>query len=91
MIRTLAAAASAVALIVSGVAIADAAPTPKPTPVWMTRPCAQEDGLNCYWDARSAGNGVGHSFYSVKVGRKMCTIYWGNRYARTHNNCTRLD
>lgn len=32
-------------------------------PKWMTRPCATEDSLNCYWNAKLQGNGKGKSFY----------------------------
>ncbi len=36
--------------------------------------CAAEDGPGpCYWDASSAGNGVGHSFY---IDEYSCTHYF---------------
>jgi hypothetical protein len=56
----------------------------------VTRPCPQEDSINCYWNAGSSGNGEGHSFYSVRVGNKMCTIYTARKYNRKHGNCSRL-
>lgn len=59
-------------------------------PAWMTTPCAQEDSSDCYWDASKAGNGVGHSFYAVRTAHgRVCVLYWGDRYARHHNHCTR--
>jgi hypothetical protein len=57
----------------------------------VTTPCAQEDSINCFWDAGNAGNGVGHSFYSVRVGNKMCTIYTDRAYNRRMGSCTLLD
>lgn len=32
---------------------------------YRLNPCRYEDGRNCYWDARTAGNGRGHSFVAV--------------------------
>ena len=40
------------------------------------QPCRYEDSVNCYWDARLRGNGLGHSFYSVRIGADDCLIYW---------------
>lgn len=31
----------------------------------INTPCAMEDSPNCFWDASSAGNGVGNSFIDV--------------------------
>lgn len=59
------------------------------SPKWLTTPCQQEDSTNCYWDASKSGNGVGHSYYAVKVGHKTCVLYWGDRYAKRHNYCER--
>lgn len=28
-------------------------------------PCAQEDSINCYWDAATMGNGQGSSFVNL--------------------------
>lgn len=55
-------------------------------PVWI-RPCLTEDGTNCYWDSRTQGNGVGHSFFSIRVGGKDCLAFVDRSYARTHNRC----
>lgn len=47
--------------------------------VWQQKvACQQEDGVNCFWNADSAGNGKGHSFFTVEMpGRKhmVCVIY----------------
>lgn len=56
----------------------------------ISRPCRYEDSINCYWDARSAGNGAGHSFYSIRVGRKVCTVYRNRIYNRSHGYCSAL-
>lgn len=32
-------------------------------------PCASEDSLNCVWDARHMGNGVGRSYFTGRDGR----------------------
>ncbi len=46
-------------------------------PVWMTTPCEVEDASDCYWDASSMGNKVGHSFYAVRVGGgQVCIRFW---------------
>lgn len=52
------------------------------------RPCLQEDFINCFWNAKEWGNGYGHSFYAVRVGHKVCTIYWNEKYNRRHGYCT---
>jgi hypothetical protein len=51
------------------------------------RACAEEDSVNCFWNARKQGNGRGHSFYSVRVGAQDCIIYWAEKYNRTHGKC----
>lgn len=51
------------------------------------RPCLEEDSINCYWNARSQGNGQGHSFYSIRVGGRDCIIYWDRHYNRRHGHC----
>lgn len=33
------------------------------------RPCKYEDSINCVWDARHMGNGIGHSFWTGKHGK----------------------
>lgn len=34
--------------------------------LWSVRPCRFEDSNNCYWAARSRGNGTGRSFVTLK-------------------------
>lgn len=62
-------------------------------------PCPMEDSINCYWDAGNAGNGKGHSFYSIRVGGlnshgvrvvRDCIIYWDRAYNRTYGQCYRV-
>ena len=49
-------------------------------PAWLTTPCAEEDSTDCYWDAQSAGNGEGESFYAISLRRgSVCVIYWHDR------------
>lgn len=31
----------------------------------MSTPCAEEDSLNCVWDASVQGNGVGQSYINI--------------------------
>ena len=72
---------------------AQAATAPTPHGVvspMLSKPCAAEDSINCFWDAGSMGNGTGHSFYSVRIGHKMCTIYWERDYNRKNGYCTKL-
>lgn len=45
-----------------GLAWANDSDHPLPLPQSMRQACAQEDSVNCYWDARVAGNQHGHSF-----------------------------
>lgn len=57
--------------------------------------CAQEDGsgstLPCFWNARTMGNGEGHSFTVHRVGDNLkCFTYWGHRYNNRHGFCTLL-
>lgn len=66
------------------------ADNPENPPRWMTSPCKYEDSRNCFWNAETAGNGSGHSFYSIAVGKKDCVIYWNNRYAKRHNYCVKV-
>jgi len=64
-------------------------------PRWMTRPCATEDSVNCYWNARRAGNGQGRSFYAHVLphthGCKVVTLYVKTADARisdqVYNRC----
>lgn len=34
--------------------------------VWLVEPCGYEDSQNCYWTAKSRGNGKGRSFVTLK-------------------------
>jgi hypothetical protein len=80
-IKSVATALTVVVLLSTGAA-AEA-----PSPRWLTRPCAYEDSVNCYWDAGEAGNGSGHSFFAVRVRDQVCVLYGDDRYARRHNRC----
>lgn len=51
------------------------------------RSCKYEDSMNCFWDASSQGNGKGHSFIAVQIGKINCIIYTDRKYARRHNYC----
>lgn len=33
----------------------------------VSTPCPTEDSANCYWDAQGQGNGLGHSFISLRL------------------------
>lgn len=46
------------------------------------RACATEDSVNCFWN-----DGSGHALYRVKVGHKVCNIYWSRTYNRHHGRC----
>jgi hypothetical protein len=74
----------------SAVLLAGSAAAQAPSPKWLTRPCTYEDSVNCYWDAGAAGNGTGHSFFSVRVQDQVCVLYAEDRYARRHNVCVPL-
>lgn len=72
--------------------IATPAQASTPTPHGVIRtalntPCQYEDSTNCFWDAGASGNNKGHSFYSIKVGHKVCTIYWDRAFNRRHGFC----
>jgi hypothetical protein len=51
------------------------------------RACEEEDSVNCFWNARTMGDGRGHSFFSVRVGAHTCIVYWNERYNRHHGHC----
>lgn len=54
------------------------------------RPCREEDSRRCYWDSRTRGNGVGHSFAAVHVKHHgACVLYLARRYGRHHDYCAR--
>jgi hypothetical protein len=54
---------------------------------YLTTPCQYEDSVGCYWDARTMGNGEGHSFYAIPIGHKVCIQYWNRKYNRHHGSC----
>jgi hypothetical protein len=60
--------------------------------VWMRTACAEEDSVNCFWNAHAMGNGVGHSFYARRmpgdVTGLVCIFYASPRYARNHDHCS---
>lgn len=67
-------AALALAAVACTASSLDAEPTPEPTPTHTTLPddwtqglppCILEDDLNCYWDASTMGNGIGHDFINI--------------------------
>ena len=64
---------------------------PMSVPKWMTRPCAQEDSVNCYWDARTRGTGHGRSFYARLMphthGKVVCIFYVKRSDARVSDQC----
>jgi hypothetical protein len=48
------------------------------------RACAEEDSVNCFWN-----DGSGHALYSIRVGHKVCRIYWNEKFNRHHGYCFR--
>lgn len=91
MIRKLAAVAVTATLLIGGSAASASAPEPPARAKWMSRPCVYEDGINCFWNADSMGNGMGHSFYVRKIpGRRLtCAFYVERHYAKTHDYCVK--
>jgi len=60
----------------------------RPALAWAERPCAQEDSVNCYWDAKTRGNGHGHSFVNRRMPNGMvCVFYVEPTYATHHDHC----
>lgn len=43
----------------------------------LSTPCADEGANNCYWDASTSGNNVGHS-YIVLADETTACIYYPN-------------
>lgn len=84
--------AVAVALVMTGgIANAAQAPNvyhgPKAKPRWMTTKCQSEDDWNCYWNARTMGNGRGHSYWVIPLkGGDVAVVYWNKRYNMTHGH-----
>lgn len=68
-------------LIGFGISLAGASSPSQPTPRFMTRQCAEEDSVGCWWD------GGDHSFWAIRVGNLNCAKYWNRAYDRTHANC----
>lgn len=89
MIKALAGFAAGSLLAVSGMAVAASTQNPENPPRWMSSPCKYEDSSNCFWDATIQGNGTGRSFYSIKVGKKDCVVYWHNKFAKKNNYCVK--
>lgn len=59
-------------------------------PRWATRPCPEEDSVNCYWDAGTSGNHKGHSFMVRQFpGRRhmVCVMYVKPADARRWDYC----
>lgn len=54
---------------------------------WMQRVCQYEDSANCFWDAGTGGNGLGHSFYTHKINGDLCVMYVEHGYAKRHDWC----
>lgn len=84
--------AGAVALTLTPVQ-ADA-PNPAPYPKAhgkfaeaISSPCADESDVDCYWNAKWMGNGRGHSYYAVSVGKTVCVFYWSPKFAARHDYC----
>ena len=94
-VSILAAATIAAGLVSATNVTADAQPKVSTTkvqamPKWMHRPCPEEDSVNCFWDAGSRGNGVGHSFYVRQFPGKakmVCVMYVKPRDARRWDYC----
>ena len=83
--------ATAVLLTTTAAIAAGTASAEAPSPKWLTRPCPYEDSVNCYWDAGVQGDGGGHSFFAVRVGREVCVLYAEDAWARRHNHCVPLS
>lgn len=61
-----------------------------PVITWISnRPCAEEDSVNCAWNAQEQGNGTGHSFIVRHFkGRNLtCYMYDQRAYAKKHDHC----
>lgn len=75
MIRTLSTTMAGVALgaavtvsaVAAGATTGATSPDLAPRTQWMRTACPAEDSLDCQWNAHTRGNGVGVSFYAVKV------------------------
>lgn len=54
---------------------------------FMNRPCATRKSTNCYWDAIGRTGHDGWSYWSIRVGKKVCIRYWDAAYNRRHGHC----
>jgi hypothetical protein len=62
--------------------VASASTSSLPLPASVSHPCKEEDSVNCYWNAGSAGNHQGHSFITRQMPKQgkqkrgtICVIY----------------
>lgn len=79
-----------IAMFAITLAPANATSTNDPVVTWISnRPCAEEDSVNCSWNAGESGNGVGHSFIvrHMPGTNKVCYLYEQRKFARTHDHC----
>ena len=62
---------------------------PPPRPGWMKVPCAEEDSVNCYWNANEQGNGHGASFFARKLPHqnRVCIFYVKPNRAHMSDQC----
>lgn len=74
--RTALATLVAAVVLVATPASADPNSTIHPKPHWLVTPCAFEDGINCYWNARARGNHEGRSYFSIRLPHRTCMLYF---------------
>lgn len=63
-------------------------------PWWVTTPCKTEDSVNCRWNAKTQGNGKGHTYIVRQFPGKahmVCVMYAQRKYARTHDYCEAIS
>jgi hypothetical protein len=65
-----------------------ASQSPQAYSSFITRPCATRHSVNCYWDAIEETGRDGWSYWSIRVGNKVCIRYWDAAYNRKHGHCT---
>lgn len=93
MIKFIAGLAAGAILATGGTALASEIARPVPLPQSVNHPCAQEDSVNCYWNANTQGNGAGHSFITREFPGKahmVCVMYVKARDARRWDYCEAL-
>ena len=61
---------------------------PQAYSTFVTRPCATRHSVNCYWDTIGRTGQAGWSYWSIRVGNKVCIRYWDAAYNRKHGHCT---